>query len=340
MMMYQATYSPDFYRTLHRFVHARFRASNGLRRCGGSSHGRQGEKARLDPRGQRRVQRDSLTGSWMACSSAREAYRVPTPLTPRLIPSFCHRRRRPCRASRGTDVLNTTLLVTLNEWDQPDLRASGRDLSSDPPVQQPLRFVRLVEGQRRRRVEPRRDRASGGPGRRRPRLGCSPAVSHRCARTCSRQRRISGRAVSRCIWHTSGVARALCHRGVANLRARHRRSTCDEQTRTIRGVSALKSIERGVARLRTLNPGVGVAARSTFIGSISGSCLPSSVCARHVAGQHLVPASRHEPAAFRSHARVPMPRSPVAGSRLRSPSSPTSLNRPSPSALLTSESAS
>ncbi|MFN7984725.1 MAG: radical SAM protein [Vicinamibacterales bacterium] len=67
--------------------------------------------------------------------------------------------------------------------------------------------------------------------------------------------------------HTSGVLLERCATEVSRTFARVIVSldACDEQEyRTIRGVSALKSIERGVARLRTLNPGVGVAARSTL----------------------------------------------------------------------------
>ena len=85
-MMYQATYSPEFYRTLHRFVHARFRTSKGLRAV-----------RPLVRRPLAAAAADwTLTASaafnaaaspvlaWRVRRLAR--YRVPTPPTPRLIP--------------------------------------------------------------------------------------------------------------------------------------------------------------------------------------------------------------------------------------------------------------
>ena len=67
--------------------------------------------------------------------------------------------------------------------------------------------------------------------------------------------------------HTSGVLLERCASDVAHTFARVIVSldACDEQDyRAIRGVGALRSVERGVARLRHLKPGVGVSARSTL----------------------------------------------------------------------------
>jgi len=67
--------------------------------------------------------------------------------------------------------------------------------------------------------------------------------------------------------HTSGVLLERCATDVARTFSRVIVSldACDEQQyRDIRGVGALRSLERGVARLRTLRPDVGVSARSTL----------------------------------------------------------------------------
>lgn len=85
-MMYQATYSPDFYRTLHRFVHARFRASNGLsalRRLARRPH-----LARRDDWTRAASAAFNATASPLLAWRVRRLakYRVPTPTTPKLIP--------------------------------------------------------------------------------------------------------------------------------------------------------------------------------------------------------------------------------------------------------------
>lgn len=67
--------------------------------------------------------------------------------------------------------------------------------------------------------------------------------------------------------HTSGVLLERCVNDVSRTFTRVIVSldACDEQDyRSIRGVGALRSIERGVDRLRTLKPTVGVSARSTL----------------------------------------------------------------------------
>lgn len=85
-MMYQATYSAEFYRTLHRFVHARFRAARGLAAF-----------TRLLRRPHRAAAQDwTLAGSALVNATASPLlswrvrrlarYRIPTPATPRLIP--------------------------------------------------------------------------------------------------------------------------------------------------------------------------------------------------------------------------------------------------------------
>ncbi len=85
-MMYQATYSPDFYRTLHRFVHARFRASNGLpalRRLVRCPYRARKRDLTLVASAAFNATASPVLG-WRVRRLAK--YRVPTPPTPRLIP--------------------------------------------------------------------------------------------------------------------------------------------------------------------------------------------------------------------------------------------------------------
>ena len=170
--------------------------------------------------------------------------------------------------SAMTSGLATATLVRIGRADEPNLRPAGPGVLSDQPLQQPLRVVRLVEVERRRRSEPRGDRRArrvAARARRAPRgvLGRRAAAGQ----TCSRRRRLFRANGLTLHLLTSGVLLEKCAAEVASrVLAGHRVARRLDRSALPRDQarSALGLVEKGVARLRRLAPAVPVTARATL----------------------------------------------------------------------------